>query len=51
MTYIKPPTKDEKAEYWDTAKDIILIFTYMIIEIATIGTLGYLFYKYTHTIL
>lgn len=51
MTYIKPPTQKEKEEYWDTAKDIILLFTYMIIGIATISTFGYLFYKYTHTML
>lgn len=51
MTYIKPPTQKEKEEYWTTAKDIILLFTYMIIGITTIGTLGYLFYKYTETIL
>lgn len=51
MTYIKPPTQKEKEEYWDTAKDIILLFTYMIIGILAIGSFGYLFYKYTHTIL
>lgn len=51
MTYIKPPTQKEKEEYWDTAKDIILLFTYIIIGIVTIGTFGYLFYKYTYTIL
>ena len=51
MTYIKPPTQKEKEEYWTTAKEVTLIFIYMIIGIATIGTLGYLFYKYTHTML
>ena len=51
MTYIKPPTQKEKEEYWTTAKDIILLFTYKIIGIVAIGTFGYLFYKYTHTIL
>lgn len=51
MTYIKPPTQKEKEEYWTTAKDIILLFTYMIIGIAAIGTLGYLFYKYTDTMI
>lgn len=51
MTYIKPPTQKEKEEYWTTTKDIILLFTYMIIGIVAIGTLGYLFYKYTHTML
>lgn len=51
MTHIKPPTQKEKEEYWDTAKDIILLFTYIIIGIITIGTFGYLFYKYTYTIL
>lgn len=51
MTYIKPPTQKEKEEYWTTAKEVTLIFTYMIIGITTIGTLGYLFYKYTHTML
>lgn len=51
MTYIKPPTQKEKEEYWDTGKDIILLFTYIIIGIVTIGTSGYLFYKYTYTIL
>lgn len=51
MTYIKPPTQKEKEEYWTTAKDIILLFTYIIIGIVAIGTFGYLFYKYTYTIL
>lgn len=51
MTYIKPPTQKEKEEYWDTAKDIILLFTYMIIGIVAIGSFGYLFYKYTHTMI
>lgn len=51
MTYIKPPTQKEKEEYWTTAKDIILLFTYIIIGIVAIGSFGYLFYKYTHTIL
>lgn len=51
MTYIKPPTQKEKEEYWTTAKDIILLFTYIIIGIVAIGTLGYLFYKYTHTMI
>lgn len=51
MTYINPPTQKEKEEYWTTAKDIILLFTYIIIGIVAIGTFGYLFYKYTYTIL
>lgn len=51
ITYIKPPTQKEKEEYWTTAKEVTLIFIYIIIGIATIGTLGYLFYKYTHTML
>ena len=51
MTYIKPPTQQEKEEYWTTTKYIILLFAYIIIGIAAIGTFGYLFYKYTHTIL
>lgn len=51
MTYIKPPTQKEKEEYWTTAKDIILLFTYIIIGIVAIGTFGYLFYKHTYTIL
>lgn len=51
MTYIKPPTQKEKEEYWTTAKEVTLIFIYMIIGIATISTFGYLFYKYTHTML
>lgn len=51
MIYIKPPTQKEKEEYWTTAKDIILLFTYKIIGIVAIGTFGYLFYKYTHTML
>ena len=51
MTYIKPPTQKEKEEYWTTAKEVTLIFIYMIIGIATISTFGYLFYKYTHTMI
>lgn len=51
MNYIKPPTQKEKEKYWTTAKNIILLFTYIIIGIVAIGTFGYLFYKYTYTIL
>lgn len=51
MTYIKPPTQKEKEEYWDTAKDITLIFIYMIIGLAAISTFGYFFYKYTDTMI
>lgn len=51
MTYIKPPTQKEKEEYWTTAKEVTLLFIYMIIGIATISTFGYLFYKYTDIML
>ena len=51
MTYIKPPTQKEKEEYWDIVKDIILLFTYMIIGIVAIGSFGYIFYKYTNTMI
>lgn len=45
MSYIKPPTEEEKATYWKNFKSISLFTLLVLASVVVLFVLGYLFYR------
>lgn len=51
MSYIKPPTKEEKATYWESFQTVSLFTILALTFVVLLFVLGYLFYRYSDTVI
>lgn len=51
MSYIKPPTKEEKAAYWENFQTVSLFTLLALVFVALLFVLGYLFYRHADTVI
>lgn len=51
MSYIKPPTKEEKVAYWGTFQSVSLFIFLASAFVILLFVLGYLFYRYSDTVI
>ena len=51
MSYTKPPTKEEKATYWEKFQTVSLFTILALTFVVLLFVLGYLFYRYFDTVI
>ena len=51
MSYIKPPTKEEKASYWEKFQTVFLFTLLALAFVILLFVLGYLFYRNSDTVI